>query len=175
MQPRYFIGILLPDELRHAIGKVQHELFAPHKVMEPLKPHITLLHPNLLETLSPIFFLPKVREVAEHHLPLTIKLTRIALFDKRVLHIAVDCPELDNLHHDLTDLLPESVRASYMQQRPFTPHVTLAQAKPKQKLTDELITEFQTRLESLLAQSFTATHLTEFRWLRPRTYRTTEI
>lgn len=175
MNPRYFIGILLPDDLRHMIAGVQHELFQPGNVMQPLKPHITLLHPDELSTLHPLHFVPKIKEVADQLLPVKIKLDKVSMFDKRVLYLNVLAPDLTKLHQYLATLLPEDVLAQYHVSRPFHPHVTLAQAKPNQDLSPELVTEFCSRIEPLLPQTFSAQNLTEFRWLRPRVYKINDI
>lgn len=175
MQPRYFIAIILPDDIRHRIGKVQHELFQPGKVMQPLKPHITLLHPNMLMSLPPMHFVPKIKKVADQILPIKIKLTKTDLFDDRVLHIAVESSEIYKLYDELVNHLPEEIKARYTVGRPFVPHITLNQAKPKQSLDSALIDKFKEKIDPLLPQTFTVNNLHQFKWLRPRIYKITAI
>jgi 2'-5' RNA ligase len=171
MQPRYFIGITLPESLSEKIAKAQTELFGGHKVMEPLAAHITLLHPNILMTLSPLYFIPKVKEIAGTELPIDVELTKTTLFDERVLHIAVKSPELSALQQKLVELLPDDIRARYEVGRSFMPHVTLAQAKPLQKLDPALIEQMKKRIDPLLPKKFEAASLSQFTWIRPRKYR----
>ncbi len=175
MQPRYFIGLTLPRELSDKISRVQAALFTPGRIMQPLTPHITLLAPNTLMTLAPLYFIPRVRTAAQPFLPLEIHLTGCALFDKRVLHIAVDSPHLMDFQAALAELLPDKVRAQYEVGRPYTPHVTVAQAKPRQNLSDDQIDRYRQQLDPLLPQTFTATKLSQFKWLRPRTYQVSSI
>jgi 2'-5' RNA ligase len=171
MQPRYFIGITLPDSLSEKITLAQHELFSTHKVMEPLTPHITLLHPNILMTLSPLYFLPKVKEIADAELPIAIELSKTAIFDDRVLHIAVKSPGLLALQKKLVGLLPDDIRARYEVGRDYTPHVTLAQAKPLQGLDPLLVEQLQARVDSLLPKTFETANISKFTWIRPRKYK----
>lgn len=175
MNPRYFIGITLPDELSSTISKTQKEFFTPAKTMEPLVPHLTLLDPNMLMELSPIYFLPKVKEIVEVTLPFEVTLTHLDMFDDRVLFISADSAELIILRKDLVKLIPEKVRAQYTVSREYIPHVTLAQAKPNQHLSDELITNIKTNIQPLLPQQITVKNLNQFLWIRPRTYRVKEI
>lgn len=119
-------------------------------------------------------FVPKIKIAGTKILPIEIKLAHTDMFDNRVLFIYADSPLLITLHNDLMQLLPDQIRAQYTG-RKFQPHVTLAQAKPKQNLSPELIAKFKHRIDPLLPQTFTATQLTEFKWLRPHTYRLKDI
>jgi 2'-5' RNA ligase len=175
MNPRYFIGILLPDEMRNEVGKIQHELLQPGKIMEPLKPHITLLHPNMVMNISPMYLVPKIKELTNQILPISINLTHTGMFDMRVLHIVVDSPEITDLYSKLTSLLPEETLASYSVGRSFAPHVTVAQTKPKQTLSDEQIYQYQKRIDPLLPYVFQVNKLTIFKWIRPRVYKVLPI
>lgn len=175
MQDRYFIAITLPDDLSKKISLVQHSLFQPGKVMQPLKPHITLLHPGMLETISPMHIVPMIKEVSSELLPIHINLEATDMFDKRALYIAAVSAELDNLYDQLVQLLPDNVRAQHTVGKNFTSHATLLQAKPKQNLDPKLVQTFKQRIDPLLPQSFTAHNLTLFKRLRPRTYKTTKI
>lgn len=171
MSNRYFIGIILPEDLIKSIAHIQRDLLVPHKVMPPLVPHITLLDPNTLSTVNAVEFLPAVKEIARANLPINISLRHTSLFGQRVLHIAAESPKLLALQQQLVGLLPEAVRLKYQSGRPFRPHATLAQAKPSQNLSPRLVESFREQIDPLLPQSFTAENLTHFQWIRPRTYK----
>lgn len=171
MQPRYFIGIALPEALAADIAETQQRLLSGQDVMEPLAPHITLLHPNILMTLAPLYFIPQVRQVADDLLPITIELTKTAMFDDRVLHITVKSPELLKLQKKLVELLPDDVRARYEVGRTYTPHVTLAQAKPLKRLDPVLTEAIKKQVDPLVPEIFQADQLTQFTWIRPRKYK----
>jgi 2'-5' RNA ligase len=171
MSNRYFIGITLPEDLIENIARIQRNLFVAHKVMPPLVPHITLLDPNTLNSVDAVQFLPKVKDITHAYLPVDISLTQTALFGRRVFHIAIESPELLELQQQLVDLLPEAVRIKYQSGRPFRPHATIVQAKPSQNLSPRLIECFKQQVDPLLPRNFTAESLTQFQWLRPRTYK----
>lgn len=171
MQPRYFIGLTLPDGLTRQIDEIRSRLLAGHKIMEPLVPHITLLHPNVLMSVPRQHVIPRMQQLASEHLPFKVELTHTGLFDQRVLYIAVSCPELTALRKALIGLLPENVQASYEIGRQFTPHVTIAQAKPMQKLPETLIEDLAAALNPLLPVVYKAEKLYSFVWVRPRLYK----
>lgn len=175
VQPRNFIGITLPEDLSSNIELVQRELLIPGQVMEPLVPHITLLPPQCLETLAPAYIRSQVESVAKSHLPLAIHLGKTALFDRRIIYISVDETGLQELHGALISLLPDKTRAAYIVGREFIPHITIAQAKPKQELADDLIYTYRERIDSLLPQDFTVRHLTHFTRVAPRRYKLEQI
>lgn len=175
MNDRYFIGITLPGNLSREIEQLQRDLFQPRKVMHPLKPHITLLHPDLLQTLPPDYFVQKIKEIADHSLPFEVKLTGINMFDKRVLYIGVSFENLMDFQEKLVNLLPEDIKARYLTSRPYKPHVTIVQSKPKQNLPQKLIGNFQNKVEPMLPAKFPVTHLAQFTWIRPRTYKIKKI
>jgi 2'-5' RNA ligase len=175
MQLRYFIGIALPPEFSHPIARLQRDFFISGRVMEPLVPHITLLHPNILRALAPSSFVPKVKQAAARILPISIELKSTNMFDKRVLYITAEGPGLHKLHSELSNLLPDKVRTQYERERRFVPHVTLMQTKPKQTLPTELINDFKKEIEPLLPQTFTVTSLSQFTRVRPRTYKIANI
>ncbi|MBW3568818.1 2'-5' RNA ligase family protein [Candidatus Parcubacteria bacterium] len=175
MQPRYFIGIALPDELSSRISKIQNDLFQPGKVMQPLVPHITLLNPNMLEKLPPKDFIPQVRKVTNNILPVEIRLSEISMFKKRVIYIKAEGKAAVYLYDELVKLLPDSVRTKFTPNRKFEPHITLAQAKPKQNLDPKLTEQIKTRLSPLLPVHFEAQNLSRFIWQGPRIYQVTEV
>jgi 2'-5' RNA ligase len=171
MQPRYFIGITLPDTIGKKISEVQGRFLSGQDVMEALVPHITLLHPNILMTLSPLYFIPQVKQVADDLLPIKIELAKTAMFDDRVLHIAVKSPELLKLQKSLVELLPDDIRARYEVGRMYTPHVTLAQAKPLKRLDPALTEAVKKQINPLLPEKFEAAQVSQFTWIRPRKYK----
>ena len=179
MQNRYFIAITLPSRISKFISNVQDELLAEymtnHNVMQPLVPHITLLHPNVLETLPPDHFLPKVKHSTDSIFPIQINFESIDSFEQRVMHIDVNSPHLYELQTKLVGLLPARVRAQYLVGRPYKAHITLAQVKPKQNLPAELIKNLTSKIEPILPCSFEATELVCFKWIRPRTYEVRKI
>lgn len=171
MQPRYFIAIELPEAFSQQLSERQKLLNLSSQILEPLAPHITLLHPSILETLAPSHFVPKIKHVTDQFLPFEVRLVQTAMFDHHVLHIAVDSPELLAMRERLLAVLPDKVRAEYLIGRRFTPHVTLLQAKPGQKLDEALIGRAKSVFAPMLPFSFTAAHVTKFTWERPRSYR----
>jgi 2'-5' RNA ligase len=175
MQQRYFIGITPPEDFSNKIALIQHSLMMPGKTMDPLVPHITLLDPNTLMTLPPMYFLPKVKTVAAEVLPFELEFSRLDMFDKRVLYIAIKSRELQKLQEQLANLLPESILAQYYVGRSYTAHLTLAQAKPKQVLPDDLITTFRRQIAPLLPYRFSAKQLTHFIRQSPRNYKVESI
>jgi 2'-5' RNA ligase len=175
MNPRYFIGITMPEELSNKIAQIQSILYDHSEVMQPLVPHITLLHPNVLTSLSPMYFVPKVKELSADFLPFNAKLLDLNIFHNQVFHITVESFELLKLQKEMVKLLPDSVRAQYYVGREFTPHVTLAQSKPKQDLDPELMKIIEDKTKNLLPQSFEVKNLTKFTWLSPRNYKVVAI
>ena len=175
MSARYFIGLTLPTDLSAIISDVQNKSISSHLLMKPIQPHITLLDPNTLMDVSPMYLIPKVKELATQYLPLNITLSEIESFENRVLYIAADSPELIKFQAALSALLPDKVQASHLVGRSFTPHVTLAQAKPRQKLVGNLEQSFQHKLAGFLPATFTANHISKFTWQAPRTYNVSDI
>lgn len=175
MNPRYFIGISLPDNLTAEIQGIQTQMMLGRDNMDPLVPHITLLHPNILTTLSPMYFVPQVKVACKKFLPLNIELTKTALFDTRVLYISVKCPALIELHAALVDLLPNDIQARYQIGREYKPHVTLAQARPLQTLNPKIIDLFNKQIGSIIPTSFDVSNVTLFKSIGPRKYKIESI
>lgn len=174
-QKRYFIGIQLPGALTHAISTLQKNAYNEQSMLTPLIPHITLLHPNALTSLAPMYFIPLVSKVAAQHLPFDVTLTHLGAFGSSVLYIAVESHGLMRLHKALVALLPEKVRTQYYVSRSFTPHVTLAQAKFRIKLSQPESDSFNTALEQKLPYTFPVNHLSEFVWQDARKYKIATI
>ena len=170
MHPRYFIGLDLPSDISEAIESARIALLAGHPVMQPLVPHITLIHPGALTSVSPMYFVPQVQQLAAGYLPLNVKLTETGLFDRRVLHLTVQSPGLHDLHAALLAALPEQAKNRYDPGRTFTPHVTVAQSEPRMQLSDELIDKLTSKLQPLLPYEFKATQVHLFQQVKPRQY-----
>ncbi|HEX5797040.1 MAG TPA: RNA 2',3'-cyclic phosphodiesterase [Candidatus Saccharimonadales bacterium] len=168
MNERYFIAISLPKDVSRHIEAIQKEILEGHPVMKPFQPHITLVPPNVLDSLPVETYVPRFKTVAQHYLPISIKLARTRTFENRVLYIEVEGPELINLQSELMKLLPQA--AIDKSNRDFVPHVTLAQAKPNQELADELKNRLNFKIEAILPYKFTAEYISKFKWLKPRTY-----
>lgn len=173
MQERYFIAISLPDDIAKIITDAQKELLDGYLIMQPFQPHITLLPPNILDKIPPDSIVPQIKLAAEPYLPIDITLDEFGLFEKRVLYINAISPALVELQSKLMHVLPyEAIARS---DRKFVPHLTLAQAKPKQDLPSELIDKLKDRISSALPLRFEAKNISKFKWLKPRTYQDTEI
>ncbi len=171
MQPRYFIGISLPEDITGRIQDIQTSLYEEETMLEPLVPHITLVHPNALQTLAPMYFIPKAKDAATPLLPIEITLTDIQVFHNSVAHISVSSEGLNKLHSSLLALLPKSVIAQYYTDRNYKPHVTLLQAKQRQKITPALLANLNDRLQSLLPINFTVTQISCYKWISSREYK----
>lgn len=174
-QKRYFIGLSLPPELTAKISEVQETLYNPQIMLQPLIPHITLLHPNVLMTLSPLYFLPKVREATSSLLPINVKLTGIGSFGNRVLHVKVESEGLAVIHTKLVSLLPEKIRAQYYVGRDFVPHVTVAQGKMRHTIDADTKARFGIALKKLLPCTFTSSYITYFSQDARRSYRAQKL
>lgn len=169
-QKRWFIGTLLPPNISEAITTVQHKLIDESTMQPPLMPHITLMHPNPLMELSPLYFAPIAKIAAQKVLPCTIQLQHIAVFHNNVLYIAVKSPELIQIHNQLVSLLPKKIQAQFFVGRDFVPHVTLAQTKNLHTIKLEHAKQFKQAIEPLLPTSFTLHKLTRCEWQSPRSY-----
>lgn len=136
---RYFIGLALPEELSGQLFDFKWRLHHDIKhSLKPLMPHITLLHPSSLQNISPEELLPKIKELAAPYLPFTIELQTVEAFEREVLYIKVDSPELVALQSQLVGLLPPKEQAAY-HQRTYTPHLTLAQVRHPHELDVETL------------------------------------
>jgi 2'-5' RNA ligase len=172
MTYRYYIGLLLPNEITAAITRLQQELFNPAEAIEPLEPHITLLPPPAVENIDPDAFAALAKQTAERLWPVSLRLTETVTFDSRAVAISIQSPALRELQLRLRDLLPAGTELTYYPHPEFIPHVTLAQAVRGKKLPEELIKEYIARSEALLPAECSVDHLTLFRWVAPRKYKT---
>ena len=173
-QPIYFIGIALPVTLDRQVSEIQWELRDHDKhLLKPLLPHVTLLHPPSLKGIMPEELLPRIHEVAERYLPLTLALEEIDSFGKHVCFIRVQSQSLISLQSQLVKLLPSEAQELHYK-RPYTPHITLAQAyQPHELDVTKLKKELSVRLE--LPRQFTVDSLAYFKRILPREYRAEPI
>lgn len=173
-QPQYFIGIALPPRLDRQISNLQWRFRDEDKhLLKPLLPHVTLLHPPSLKGIMPEELLPRVHEVAERYLPLTLACEEVGFFGKSVCFITVQSQGLYSLQSQLVKLLPPKAQALHYK-RPYTPHITLAQAhEPHQLDADHLRHKTETSLE--LPQQFTVESISYFQRILPREYRAESV
>lgn len=174
MHTSYFIGVELPSSIGNAITTAQAEIDPQTSHIAPLQPHITLINPDVLGAVSPLYYKPIVKEVAESFLPLQIELNDFGIFNERILYIAVESIALNALQAALVARLPEHVQAEYFVGKEFTAHVTVAQVRGE-KLKPEIIAAYKAKLESLLPIAFQVNSLTKFTREAPRQYKTKTI
>lgn len=173
-QPIYFIGIALPPELDRQISQLKWELYEQDKsLLKPLLPHVTLLHPPSLKGIMPEELLPRIHEITEKYLPLTLACQEVEFFGNNVSFIAIQSKDLISLQSQLVKLLPEEARALHYK-RPYTPHITLAQAYEPHGLDIQRIkTDVSPRLR--LPRQFTVYSVSSFKRILPREYRAEQI
>lgn len=173
-QPIYFIGISLPEELDRRISALQWKLKDNDRhLLKPLLPHVTLLNPPSLEGIMPDELLPRVHEVAKRYLPLTLACQEIDFFGRSVAFIRIQSQGLYSLQSQLVRLLPPEAQTLHYR-RPYTPHITLAQAYDPSDLDVRGLRE-QLPAELMLPFQFTVDSLSYFQRILPRTYRATNI
>ncbi|MFO0882213.1 MAG: 2'-5' RNA ligase family protein [Candidatus Saccharimonadales bacterium] len=171
VQKRWFIGVTLPDELSDAISGVQQQLKQNDvTLLEPIVPHITLLHPNPLMELSPLYFAPIAKQATDTLLPCDIQLTATSTFRSDVLYISVESPQLHKIYNALVEALPHAVQSSYFVGKEFVPHITIAQAKSGCTLNQNSVQIAEQQLRGLLPASFIASELTRFESNASRSY-----
>lgn len=173
-QPIYFIGIALPETLDRQVSDIQWELRDDDKhLLKPLLPHVTLLHPPSLKGIMPEELLPRIHEIAERYLPLTLALENVESFGKHVCFIRIQSQGLYSLQSQLVKLLPPEAQALH-HKRPYLPHITLAQAyEPHELDIRKLKTQLPARLE--LPRQFTVDSIAYFKRIQPREYRAEPI
>lgn len=169
-QPVYFIGIALPEALDRQISQIQWQLRDHDKsLLKPLLPHVTLLHPPSLAGIMPDDLIPRVQQVAEKYLPLTLALEEIDSFNKYICFVRVQSQGLHSLQSQLVKLLPPEAQAIHYK-RPYVPHITIAQAYEPHKLdVDTLKQELPAQIQ--LPQQFTVDTVSYFQRILPRQYR----
>lgn len=172
---RYFIGIDIPTKLAARISTIQRQSFDAHTMLEPLKPHITLLHPGLVENIAADELLPAAKAVAAQFFPLNLTLKHIGQFQTKAVFIAVESARLMELYRALFALLPSGILMQRQPIRPFLPHITIAQSKRSHQLSPAVYHLAVQQLVQYLPIQLTAEHLTYYEQSRPRSYVTEAI
>jgi 2'-5' RNA ligase len=170
MPPRYFIGISLPQNLSNKISDVQNKLYDDKLLFKPLVPHITIIHPTALATISPMWLTPKIKLIQQKFIPLEITLGNIETFNNSVLHFKISSIELNGLQDNIVKLLPKDVFNTYYVDKNFAAHITIAQAKTKQTLSPKYIELYKQKLGQLSGTSFIVNNLSKFDHTAPRQY-----
>lgn len=173
-QSVYFIGIALPPNLNRQIAELQWQLYHEKAHMiKPVLPHITLLHPPSLHGILPSQLLPRIHEVAERYLPMTIQLTGIDFFGKQVCFLEADALKLYSLQSQLVRMLPLEAQDLHYK-RPYRPHITLAQVYDPTVLDrPALINQIDAAIQ--LPVTFTIDSVACFTRIKPRVYQPTTI
>jgi 2'-5' RNA ligase len=167
---RYFIGVAPSEALAGKLSAIQRRLHKPNLLLEPLEPHITLIHPNALYTMTADRFLPKAASIAKRILPIPIRLSDVGVFGGRVLHIRIDSTDLALLQEFLIRQLPPDTVKQHYDNRPYTPHITVAQTKRGKRLPAEVIRQFTAALKPLLPRTEHIGTLSVYEWQAPRRY-----
>jgi len=153
------------------ISDIQNNLYDEKLLLKPLVPHITIVHPNSLATVSPLWILPKINNATSHLLPININIDGLGSFSKYNLHLKVSSPQLNEIHHSIISLLPPNIyAANYIGKNQFVPHITIAQCKPMQQLSPKYINAYSQELKSLIGTQFNVKQLTKFEHTAPRQY-----
>ncbi|HET8690475.1 MAG TPA: 2'-5' RNA ligase family protein [Candidatus Saccharimonadales bacterium] len=173
-QEVYFIGIALPTELERRIARLKNRLYKNDpELLRPVLPHVTLLHPPSLQGVMPSQLIPKVRQVADRYLPLTIALTDVGNFGDSVVFMNAQSLKLQSLQSQLVKLLPPEAQELHYR-RSYHPHITIAQKyepKPLDRafVTKQILNQFD------LPLSFTVDNISYFRRILPRRYKPEDI
>lgn len=175
MQHNYYIGFQLPDTIRKEIERIQQELFDSVTMKDPLEPHITILPPAAVERVEPEELARQINITAAPFMPLKIALTHVDTYRDYAIAIQVESEAINQLQQALLSLLPPEAEAIYYPNPKFSPHVTLAHALHGKNFNPEIATAFQAKLKHILPESFEAGHLTLFKWISPRTYKSIQI
>ena len=119
----YYIAIQPPIDDTTRIAAVMRQLGDP----SPL-PHITVKAPNGLT--PSLEWLPKVRDAAARFARFNITIAEPGTFGNRVLYLAVHSIELVELHQRILEVVAPTAElvARFGEDRPYTPHLTLAVA-----------------------------------------------
>jgi 2'-5' RNA ligase len=168
-QSVYFIGISLPSDLDRSITELKSRLYGeqPH-MLQPVLPHVTLLHPPSLQGILPSQLIPRIHKIAERYLPMTITLSRIGFFGSRVCYLEAESFSLYSLQASLMRLLPPEAQANHYK-HDFLPHVTLAQTYDPATLNrTAIIKEINNSLDMPI--TFTVDSVTHFTRIKPRVY-----
>lgn len=173
-QKVYFIGIALPQKLGRQVSELQWQLREREpRLLAPILPHVTLLHPPSLQGIQAAELLPRVHEAAAHYLPLNLTISGIGFFGKRVCYLKVESLALESLQAHLVRLLPPDAQAIHYK-RPYVPHVTMAQIYDPHTL-DRAALGADISGGMSFPTSFTVSSVSSFTRILPRQYRPEEI
>lgn len=176
MPPSYFIGLTLPTDISSAIIDVQTSLYDDNILLQPLVPHITIIQPNALSQISPIWIKPVAKNIANNYLPLKAKITDVKTFNDKVIYLAIDCPGLIDMQKDLVAALPKDIYQRYYVGRlPYTPHITIAQTKNQTALSSAIIASYTEALQNFVNQDLNINIIYIFKHSAPRTYKIQKI
>jgi 2'-5' RNA ligase len=170
VQNRWFIGVALPKELSETISQVQRELINEDTMQKPLVPHVTIIHPNPLMELSPLYFAPLAKKLTDSLLPCDIQLQSIGLLHSNVVYISVVSKQLQAIYDELVAALPHHIQAQYFVGKKFIAHVTVAQTRGRNSFDTAFVESVKKLIEPLLPTTFTVTNLTRFEWRASRNY-----
>ena len=169
-QSVYFIGISLPPELDKQISDLKWRLHDTNKhFLKPILPHVTLLHPPSLRGIMPEDLMPKIHEIAERYLPMTLSLEEVGSFGGSVCYIRVQSLALVSLQAQLVRLLPPIAQALHYK-REYQPHITIAQVYEPRKLDIEVVAK-DIHAHIKLPQQITIDSVSCFMRILPREYR----
>jgi len=129
-QNRFFIALMLPEEVERYANQVIEELSDRyHTHTAKAAPHITLQPPFLWPMDSTQKLEGAIATVAQTQSPIPIQLSGFGCFSPRVLYInVVKTPELLQAQKQLMGHLEETLNIvdKKAKHRPFAPHVTVA-------------------------------------------------
>ena len=160
----YFLGIAPPLELSNKIGEIQKRLHKENEtLLQPLIPHITLLHPGCAMLIGKQKLLAHAQSIVSTMKPIIIRLDTIDMFGSRVLHIAAASNDLKPLH-TLCAPLPTKQYDSYYNSAigQFRPHITIAQTASGETPPDSFTRKVTVRVQVILPAHFVADHPTLF-------------
>lgn len=169
-QPIYFIGISLPPALNKAVSDLQWELRERDpRLLKPILPHVTLLHPPSLTGIMPEDVLPQIHDITERYLPLTLSLEEFGTFGSSVCFIRVQSLALVSLQSQLVKLLPPAAQELHYR-REYHPHITIAQVHEPGHLNTVSIEDLvAARIK--MPQQITIESVSCFMRILPREYR----
>lgn len=169
-QSPYFIGIALPHALDARIAELKWRLYDKKaRMLKPILPHVTLLHPPSLTGIMPEELIPEVQKVAKRYLPLTIELSQVGFFGRQVCYLKAESLSLHSLQAQLVQILPPEARELHYK-RPYLPHITVAQKyEPNTLDIDDTCKEVAAAIR--LPQRFTVDSVACFTRILPRVYK----
>jgi 2'-5' RNA ligase len=171
-----FVGIALPGEIEQRLLDLQKRLYEPGTMLEPIQPHITLLHPMSMLYVDTKKILPKMRKVAKMFLPLNVTLYGFDHLDNHTFHVSVNHLEHDlyKLQHELVSLMPREVQARYYS-HPFQPHITICHSRTGELHHHSLYKTSKKYLDLSKPITVSINKLSLFKHIGPRKYVEKEV